>query len=45
MQQGEQLATELIGAERQFNDVQAELDRRQLDIPNLPHESVPVGTD
>ncbi|HWW20645.1 MAG TPA: serine--tRNA ligase [Steroidobacteraceae bacterium] len=45
MQQGEQLAKELAGAEQEFNGVQAELDRWQLDIPNLPHESVPAGTD
>jgi seryl-tRNA synthetase len=45
MQQGEELARELVGAEQQFNDVQAELDRWQLDIPNLPHESVPAGTE
>jgi seryl-tRNA synthetase len=45
MQQGEELARELVGAEQQFNDVQAELERWQLDIPNLPHESVPTGAD
>jgi seryl-tRNA synthetase len=45
MSQGEELARELVGAEQQFNDVQVELDRWQLDLPNIPHESVPDGTD
>jgi seryl-tRNA synthetase len=44
-QKGEQLAQQLVGAEQKFNEVQAELERWQLDMPNLPHESVPVGLD
>jgi seryl-tRNA synthetase len=45
MGQGEELAKELVGAEQQFNDLQVELDRWQLDLPNLPHASVPDGAD
>jgi seryl-tRNA synthetase len=42
---GEDLANELVGAEQQFNEVQAELDRWQMSLPNLLHESVPDGAD
>lgn len=43
MSQGEDLAKELTGAEQQFAQVQAEIERWQLDLPNLLHESVPAG--
>ena len=44
-QKGEELAKELIGAEQTFSQVQAEVERWQLGLPNLPHESVPAGLD
>ena len=40
---GEQLTGELAAAERDMTDVQAELERLQLALPNLLHESVPEG--
>jgi seryl-tRNA synthetase len=45
LQQGESLGLELAGAEQKFTEVQAALERLQLDLPNLPHESVPAGLD
>jgi seryl-tRNA synthetase len=45
MRQGEELARELEQAEQRFNEVQAELERWQLTLPNLLHESVPEGAD
>jgi seryl-tRNA synthetase len=45
IQKGEELARDLAGAEQNFNAVQGELERWQLDMPNLPHESVPTGSD
>jgi seryl-tRNA synthetase len=44
-QQGEELAKQLTGAEQTFNEVQAEVERWQLGLPNLLHESVPLGLD
>lgn len=38
---GEQLDT----ARRELEDIQAELDAILMAIPNIPHESVPVGND
>jgi seryl-tRNA synthetase len=45
MSQGEALAQELAGAEQTFNEVQTSLEQLQLELPNLPHESVPPGLD
>jgi seryl-tRNA synthetase len=45
MHKGEELARELEQAEQRFNEVQAEVERWQLELPNLLHESVPPGTD
>jgi seryl-tRNA synthetase len=45
MQAGEALANELALADTELNAVQAELERWQLDLPNLLHESVPAGAD
>jgi seryl-tRNA synthetase len=45
MQAGEDLAQQLAGADAQLIDVQSALERWQLDLPNLLHESVPDGTD
>jgi seryl-tRNA synthetase len=45
LQQGEQLTRGLSGAEQQLGAVQAALERWQLELPNLLHESVPDGTD
>ena len=45
LQQGEQLAQQLDGADKELSDVQAALERWQLDLPNLLHESVPPGAD
>jgi seryl-tRNA synthetase len=44
-QKGDELAKELVGAEHTFNQVQSEVERWQLGLPNLPHESVPAGLD
>ena len=43
--EGEALTRELSGADEQLSAVQTELDRWQLDLPNLLHESVPEGVD
>jgi seryl-tRNA synthetase len=43
LQRGEQLTGELAAAERHMADIQAELERLQLALPNLLHESVPDG--
>jgi seryl-tRNA synthetase len=45
MQAGEDLAQQLTGADAELNGVQSELERWQLDLPNLLHASVPDGTD
>ncbi len=42
---GEQLTNELAGVEQSLSTVQAELERWQLGLPNLLHESVPDGRD
>jgi seryl-tRNA synthetase len=42
---GEELARALADAEHAFEAVQATLDRWQLELPNLLHESVPDGSD
>jgi len=39
------LGDALDAAKKQFDDVQAKLDALLMTIPNLPHESVPVGKD
>src|ERR1700681_2216164 len=43
--QAEELTRGLAGAEQQLATVQAALERLQLDLPNLLHESVPDGAD
>jgi seryl-tRNA synthetase len=43
--QGEQLTQGLAGAEQELTAVQAQLERWQLELPNLLHESVPDGAD
>jgi seryl-tRNA synthetase len=43
--QGEALAAETVRADAELAAVQAALDRWQLELPNLLHESVPAGTD
>jgi seryl-tRNA synthetase len=45
LQQGEALTAGLSNAERQLGVVQAHLERWQLELPNLLHESVPDGSD
>jgi seryl-tRNA synthetase len=42
--QAEELTRGLSEAEQQLGEVQAALERWQLDLPNLLHESVPDGT-
>jgi seryl-tRNA synthetase len=42
---GEELARDLEQAERRFNEVQVEVERWTLGLPNMPHESVPEGKD
>ncbi|MBG6286417.1 MULTISPECIES: serine--tRNA ligase [Pseudomonas] len=39
------MAEELESGKRELDAIQAELDSLLLNIPNLPHESVPVGAD
>jgi seryl-tRNA synthetase len=39
------LGDALDAAKKQFDEVQAKLDALLMAIPNLPHESVPVGKD
>jgi seryl-tRNA synthetase len=39
------LGDELKAAETQLNEIQANLQALMLNVPNLPHESVPVGND
>ncbi|WP_447749661.1 serine--tRNA ligase [Pseudomonas nicosulfuronedens] len=39
------MAEELETGKRELDAIQAELDNLLLNIPNLPHESVPVGAD
>ncbi|HQN64555.1 MAG TPA: serine--tRNA ligase [Methylophilus sp.] len=39
------LGDELKAAEAQLNDVQARMQALMLNVPNLPHESVPQGKD
>ena len=45
IQQGEQLAAQLVSAEAAINSVQADLDALQMGLPNLLQDSVPVGPD
>ncbi|MGB6449985.1 MAG: serine--tRNA ligase [Steroidobacteraceae bacterium] len=42
---GEQLTRELAGVDQSLTAVQAQLERWQLGLPNLLHESVPDGHD
>ncbi len=42
---GEQLTRELAGVDESLSAVQAQLERWQLGLPNLLHESVPDGRD
>ncbi|MFV3414948.1 serine--tRNA ligase [Pseudomonas nitroreducens] len=39
------MAEQLEAGKRELDVIQAELDNLLLNIPNLPHESVPVGAD
>ncbi|RRV04409.1 serine--tRNA ligase [Pseudomonas sp. v388] len=41
----ERMGTELSDGKAELDSIQAELDSMLLTIPNLPHESVPVGAD
>ena len=43
LRRGEQLTGELASAERQMTEIQEQLERLQLALPNLLHESVPAG--
>jgi seryl-tRNA synthetase len=45
MRAGEALASELESADRELTAVQAALERWQLELPNLLHDSVPPGSD
>jgi seryl-tRNA synthetase len=42
---GEELTQGLAGAEQELGRVQSQLERWQLEMPNLLHESVPEGAD
>jgi seryl-tRNA synthetase len=41
----ERMGSELSDGKAELDSIQAELDAMLLTIPNLPHESVPVGAD
>ena len=41
----DQMGSDLEGAKRELDAIQAELDQLLLNIPNLPDASVPVGAD
>ncbi|MBU2156851.1 MAG: serine--tRNA ligase [Gammaproteobacteria bacterium] len=41
----DQMGSDLEQGKRDFDSIQSELDNLLLNIPNLPHESVPVGED
>ncbi|MCO6059182.1 serine--tRNA ligase [Pseudomonas sp. MOB-449] len=41
----DRMGSELEEGKRELESIQAELDNLLLNIPNLPHESVPVGED
>jgi len=41
----ERMGTELSDGKLELDKIQGELDSILLGIPNLPHESVPVGAD
>ncbi len=41
----DKMGSELDEGKRELDSIQAELDTLLLNIPNLPHESVPVGED
>ena len=45
VQAGEELATQLAAADGELDTVQTALERWQLELPNLLHESVPPGSD
>jgi seryl-tRNA synthetase len=45
LQQGETLTAGLSNAEQQLDAAQGQLERWQLDLPNLLHASVPDGSD
>jgi seryl-tRNA synthetase len=45
LQQGEALTAGLSNAEQQLDAAQGQLERWQLDLPNLLHASVPDGSD
>jgi seryl-tRNA synthetase len=45
MARGEALTREVAAVEQALNAIQAELDAWQLGLPNLLHDSVPVGRD
>ena len=41
----DQLGSDLEAGKRELESIQGDLDALLLNIPNLPHESVPVGED
>ena len=41
----DQMGSDLEAGKRELDAIQSELDNLLLNIPNLPHESVPVGAD
>src|SRR5579862_3555564 len=45
VREGDALTVELGAAEGKLTTVQAELERLQLELPNLLHDSVPAGRD
>ncbi|WP_286979134.1 serine--tRNA ligase [Pseudomonas sp.] len=41
----DRMGSELEAGKRELDTIQAELDALMLNLPNVPHESVPVGAD
>ncbi|MFB6170204.1 MAG: aminoacyl--tRNA ligase-related protein, partial [Haloarculaceae archaeon] len=45
IERSQELKTEIETVEERADELEAELERTLLEIPNVPHESVPVGED
>ncbi len=45
IERSSELKTEINGIEERADDLEADLDERMLELPQIPHESVPIGED
>jgi seryl-tRNA synthetase len=45
IERSQELKTKIQEVETRANDLESELEERLLELPNVPHESVPVGED